>query len=470
MKIKTLWVVSVIVAFHAIALPATAWTPTSEHPWPMFHGNYNHTGYADVKGPRSGTLKWKFKAASGEENSQPPNSIAIAKDGTIFLGSPTKVYALNAKGKEKWSKSYTNNQGPAISENGKTLYISGDNSLIALSAKNGKHKWTVEMGDSTLFGPTIGPDGTIYQASWDSYLYAISKKGKRKWRYQTEGALSYPASINEKGHIIFGGGDAHAGPDPYIYALSPKGKLRWKYDTDSERSGSPAIAPNGTIYVPSAPTLFALKANGSLKWSMGPTGTTATNDPGESPIGDDDDEDVGDGEDGGEEDDEDTGDGEDGEEDEEDDEDTDGEEEDDEDTGDGEDDEDSEEGGSEDKGDVAGIITPAIGPDGRIYIGNSQGEILGIDPDVQEVLWTYETGTDPDDSTRYGLPSFPVVDKKGVVYIGSVDRYMYALSKSGELLWKYETGGAIGESAPALGPDGTLYFSSDDGYLYAIER
>lgn len=116
-----------------------------------------------------------------------------------------------------------------------------------------------------------------------------------------------------------------------------------------------------------------------------------------------------------------------------------------------------------------GIDDDTVGPKGTIYIGNSQGQILAITPDAQEVLWTYQTGPDPDDETFYGLPSFPVVDKKGVVYIGSVDGYMYALNKKGELVWKYQTGGAISESAPALGPDGTLYFSSDDGYLYAVQ-
>jgi outer membrane protein assembly factor BamB len=391
----------------------------------MFHGNYNHTGYADVKGPRDGKVKWKLKAASGEEGAQPPNSIV---------------------------------QGPALSTDGKTLYFAGKNSIVAVRAKDGHRKWRVKAGDSTLFGPTVGPDGTIYQPSWDGKLYAIKPNGDIKWKYETAGALSYPASINKKGTIIVGGGDAHAGPDPLIYALKPNGDVKWTYDTGSTRSGSPVISPDGLIYVASGPTLFALRGNGELAWQMGPESSQAADetDPGESPIGEDDDEDIGDGP-GGEtgDDDEDTGDGEDTD---------DGE--DGEDSEEGEDDEGSEEGDSE--SDVAGIISPAVGPDGTIYIGNSQGEIHAINPDTQEIKWTYETGPAPDDETLYGLPSFPVVDKKGVVYVGAMDGKMYAINKKGEKLWSYKTKDAMSESAPALGPDGTLYFTSDDGYLYAI--
>lgn len=66
------------------------------------------------------------------------------------------------------------------------------------------------------------------------------------------------------------------------------------------------------------------------------------------------------------------------------------------------------------------------------------------------------------------MPSFPVVDKEGTVYIGSVDGKMYAVGKDGKLLWEYQTGNKISEASPAIGPDGTLYFTSMDGYLYAI--
>jgi len=96
------------------------------------------------------------------------------------------------------------------------------------------------------------------------------------------------------------------------------------------------------------------------------------------------------------------------------------------------------------------------------------GVLSVLDPKNQEVKWTYKTGVDPKQPGFYGLPSFPVVDKEGSVYFGSVDGKMYAVNKDGKLLWEYQTGGKITEASPAFSSNGTLYFTSMDGYLYAV--
>ena len=54
-----------------------------------------------------------------------------------------------------------------------------------------------------------------------------------------------------------------------------------------------------------------------------------------------------------------------------------------------------------------------------------------------------------------------------MVYVGSVDKYLYALDAgSGELRWWYRTGDAV-VSSPAV-VDGVVYVGSGDGYLYAV--
>jgi outer membrane protein assembly factor BamB len=56
----------------------------------------------------------------------------------------------------------------------------------------------------------------------------------------------------------------------------------------------------------------------------------------------------------------------------------------------------------------------------------------------------------------------------GVVYVGSTDRYFYALdAASGALEWKVKTGARIASSAAVV--DGTAYFESYDGALYAVD-
>jgi len=302
----------------------------------------------------------------------------------------------------------------------------------------------------------VGPDGTIYQGSWDGYFYAINEDGTLKWKYKTAGAVSYPASIDQNGIIYLGGGDAHAGPDGNLYAFNPDGSLKWKYDTKALRVGSPAIGSDGLIYVPASPNLVVLDSTGNLKWEKGselgfnniqvvyaaecgapplpPCSGMGQSQNGNIPQS-------------------------------------------------------SAECGlpplppcnggfqpqngnmlqspSSASG-IAGIITPAISSNGTIYIGNTQGILSVIDPETQEVEWVYQTGADPNQPGFYGLPSFPLVDKEGTVYFGSVDGKMYAVNSEGDLLWEYQTGGRITEASPAFDSDGILYFTSEDGYLYVI--
>ena len=233
--------------------------------WSQFHGSYLHTGYAEVNGPEKATLKWKFQL--GKIQGDDPNSVVISSDGTIYVAGAGKIFALDKNGNEIWSKSYQHTQGPALAEDGTIYFLSGD-TIVALD-KTGKEKWKFKTQGNTIIGLTVGPDGTIYQGSWDGYFYAINKDGTLKWKYKTAGAVSYPASIDKNGIIYLGGGDAHAGPDSNLYAFNPDGSLKWKYDTKAMRVGSPAIGFDGLIYVPAAPSLFVLDSSGNLKWKKG---------------------------------------------------------------------------------------------------------------------------------------------------------------------------------------------------------
>ena len=73
-------------------------------------------------------------------------------------------------------------------------------------------------------------------------------------------------------------------------------------------------------------------------------------------------------------------------------------------------------------------------------------------PEDLAVLWTFET-QDPITSTA------AIVD--GVVYVGSMDEYFYALDlKSGKLKWKYKAMGAV-QSSPLV--VGSLVVFGDEG-------
>jgi len=110
--------------------------------------------------------------------------------------------------------------------------------------------------------------------------------------------------------------------------------------------------------------------------------------------------------------------------------------------------------------DVGGYIdcSPSIGGDGTIYIGSRDNRLCALNPDGT-LKWSYLTGGD--------IYSSPAIGSDGAIYVGSYDDYLYAINGDGSLRWRYLTGGNL-RSSPSIGSDGTIYVGSNDGYLYAI--
>ncbi|MFC1606985.1 PQQ-binding-like beta-propeller repeat protein [Candidatus Latescibacterota bacterium] len=102
--------------------------------------------------------------------------------------------------------------------------------------------------------------------------------------------------------------------------------------------------------------------------------------------------------------------------------------------------------------------SPAIGSDGTIYFGSSNGNLYAVTPDGTE-RWQFETDGAVDDS--------PAIGRDGTIYFGSFDTYIYAVDPDGKLKWRFKTDGLI-RSTPAITGDGTVIVGSYDGYLYAF--
>ncbi len=200
----------------------------------------------------------------------------------------------------------------------------------------------------------------------------------RKWRFQlrdSEGSyLQSSPAIGPDGTIYVGSTDSS------LCAINPDGTLKWRYPAGGELRVAPAIAADGTVYVGSLDhRVYAINPDGTLKWTYSVGGTMRS--------------------------------------------------------------------------------SPAIATDGTIYVGSGDHHVYAINPD-STLKWRYETG-------GY-IRSSPAISSDGTIYVGSDDSYLYALNPDGTLKWRYQTGGRI-ESAPTIGPDGTVYFTSDDGYLYALK-
>lgn len=103
--------------------------------------------------------------------------------------------------------------------------------------------------------------------------------------------------------------------------------------------------------------------------------------------------------------------------------------------------------------------SPAIGSDGTIFIGTTDGKLVAVAGDGSATKWTATTNDTGGSS--------PCLATDGTVYIGSSDRKLYAFTPEGASKWSFETGGAI-LGSPVVGGDETIYVGSSDGKLYAV--
>ena len=104
------------------------------------------------------------------------------------------------------------------------------------------------------------------------------------------------------------------------------------------------------------------------------------------------------------------------------------------------------------------VSTPALGPDGTIYISSLDRSLFAVSPQGKK-KWSYAT----DDLVL----SSPATAIDGTVYIASKDSYLYAVGGDGKELWKFGTQGII-DSSPRVAADGTIYIASHDANLYAV--
>lgn len=289
-------------------------------------------------------------------------------------------------------------------------------------AQAGELKWFYDMTYHS-FGssPVIDAQSVVYITSFDGILHAIRGDGQKKWSFalgQQQTRVTTP-SIGSDGTIYVGSGVGN------LYAINPDGSLKWNFATGDRIDSSPVIDSAGTIYFGSWDgKLYALNSDGSLKWNvslgirvhrspaiaingtiyvrartdaLSTEGTlNALNPDGSMQWS----YKLGDGE-----------------------------------------------------------SSPAIGPDGTIYITSYLRKLYAIKPDGS-LRWSYDIGE---------TFASPAIGIDGTVYVGSHSPgQLYAFDPDGFLKWTFTTGGGV-DHGPAIGTDGTIYFGSDDDKFYAIK-
>ena len=218
-------------------------------PWPMFQHDAQHTGRSPYIGPQTDNVRWIYDFP-GDPRYTYDSRVAIGPEDIIYIGRYDGIYSIEP---------------------------------------NGTLQWLFELPYVTTI--CIGSDGTIYAVS-RSGLSAIDQSGNELWQYalpfhsyEEESAVIFSDKLYLVACCVFPDDSMHLS----LFSFYADGTVFWIYDSvegvlyenpsfpaapsgwQGSGSGlgtSPAIGPDGTIYVAGPQnTLHAFNPDGTVKWT-----------------------------------------------------------------------------------------------------------------------------------------------------------------------------------------------------------
>ncbi|MDD5327623.1 MAG: PQQ-binding-like beta-propeller repeat protein [Phycisphaerae bacterium] len=237
---------------------------------------------SDNKGPLLGCVKWVF-----DTNGPVSSQVAVARSGhhggMIYVGCEDGfLYAINNDGELLWSSDINTPivGSPAVGYYG-IVYVAGQNGWL-YAIEDGDVRWTQTTDAPVYSAPVVGCSGKIYVSSEDGLIYAFGADGSDLWAFETKGpgrlngaVLTTP--VIERNGAVYAGGFY----DPNLYALDANtGSVKWNCpfasacDPNSSRAArlfaTPAVGPDGAIYqtLINDPNLYAIApCTGNIIWS-----------------------------------------------------------------------------------------------------------------------------------------------------------------------------------------------------------
>lgn len=229
--------------------------------WPMFHGDPQRNGISTLNGPTDAGTLHQYRFTSQIEDSPAVDSSGVAylatDNGNVYAIDPNQAQGQVISGQftPKWifktGKQQPMPSSPALSPDGKTLYIGSDSGTVyALATSDGHQIWSQSLPGSVRSSPLVTPDGSTVLVNNLTTLYALDAgNGSVKWPFISSTCSGFPTSPALSGD----GGTVYIACASQVFALPIGGPSTGSGPTqiflDDAVSSTPAVDPNGDIWV-----------------------------------------------------------------------------------------------------------------------------------------------------------------------------------------------------------------------------
>lgn len=244
-------------------------------------GRANDDGFVTKLGSglAYGSVKWQVFLNSNS-TSAVVGSPSLGWDGNVYCGFGSDLYAFDAQGRQRWitpcagllvsevdGSTYGLGSTPAVATNG-TIYVTTDTpgSLQAISPAGGV-KWTVSPGSasaSEFSSPAIGNDGTIYFGSFGGEFYAVRDNGTNGvilWTNDFGYPIYASPAIAPNGDVFVA--NANVAGEGILRSLTPAGSVVNTWNLPGPTYSSPTFDATGRVYIGSSSGLYAFDPGNS---------------------------------------------------------------------------------------------------------------------------------------------------------------------------------------------------------------
>jgi outer membrane protein assembly factor BamB len=314
----------------------------------------------------------------------PPPMANAATAGPVAAGAGTVAFATSALAFAHtgsvlpvWEFACEDQIGssPVVADG--VLYVgSYDHNLYAIDAKEGEFIWKFPTEDSISSSPSVWED-MVFIGSDDRLMYAIYRaNGHIAWSMPTRDRVISSPKV-AMAHVFFGS------DDHFLYNLDARnGRQVWRFETEDHIRSTPAISEEFVYFGADDRNVYAIEIqSGRQKWKF--------------------------------------------------------------------------------KTNHAVISSPLLYED-LVFFGSLDWTFYAVDARAGFAAWNRRT--------RNRIVSSPAVSPSlGLIYFTSVDRGVYALDyTNGRQVWRTEMDGAGTSSSPVVSSE-AVYVGGADGYLYSLD-